>query len=145
MILIIVFSIAGCGGGGSGTTTPQVSNPPAPPTFSVGGTISGLDASQILVAKLGEQVLQIQGEGAFVFPQGLESGDTFEMVIDAEPPRFDCDISNASGTIAEQAVSNIAIDCSTNSSADLFSLDQLHHIQLTLTLEEWRAFELDSI
>ena len=122
MILIIVFSIAGCGGGGSGTTTPQVSNPPAPPTFSVGGTISGLDASQSLVAKLGEQVLQIQGEGAFVFPQGLESGDTFEMVIDAEPPRFDCDISNASGTIAEQAVSDIAIDCSTNSSADLFSL-----------------------
>ena len=145
MILIIVFSIAGCGGGGSGTTTPQVSNPPAPPTFSVGGTISGLDASQSLVARLGEQVLQIQGEGTFVFPLGLETGDTFEMVIDAEPPRFDCDISNASGTIAEQAISDIAIDCSTNASADLFALDRLHRIQLTLTLEEWRAFELDSI
>ena len=156
---LAVFCTAGCGGGGgggggssssgsssgSGASAPPVSTAPTAPTFTVGGTVSGLVASQNLVVKLGEQTLQIEGEGAFIFPEGLETGDSFEVVIEAEPPRYDCEVLNPSGAVEAQAIADIAIDCSTNASVDLFALDRLHKIQLTLTLEEWRALELDSI
>ena len=145
---LITGALTACGGGGGPAATPPA--PSATPTttqtgFSVGGSVTGLKSNRPIVLSLGDQQLSVQEGGSFVFPDKLEENIDYEVLIAAEPPRFDCEISNNSGTIAEQDVDDIEIHCETNDSFDLFSLNRLHSIKLTMTVDEWRAFELDTI
>jgi len=145
---LIAGALIACGGGGSPAATPPAPSATTTPSqtgFSVGGSITGLKSNRPIVLSLGDQQLSVQEGGSFVFPDVLEEGAEYEVIIAAEPPRFDCEISNNSGTIAEQDVDDIEIYCETNDSFDLFSLNRLHSIKLTMTVDEWRAFELDTI
>ena len=145
---LIAGALTACGGGGSPAATPPAPSATTTPSqtgFSVGGSITGLKSNRPIVLSLGDQQLSIQEGESFVFPDELEEGAEYEVSIAVEPPRFDCEISNNSGTIAEQDVDDIEIHCETNDSFDLFSLNRLHSIKLTMTVDEWRAFELDTI
>ena len=148
ILVLITSAMTACGGGGGGggsTSAPTATTTPSQTGFSVGGSVTGLRSNRPIVLSLSDQQLSIQEDGSFFFPENLEEGAEYEAVIAAEPPRFNCEISNNSGTIAEEDVDNIEVQCDTNDSFDLFSLDRLHAIKLTMTVDEWRAFELDSI
>ena len=145
---LIMGALTACGGGGGPAATPPAPSATTTTTqtgFSVGGSAAGLKSNRPIVLSLGDQQLSVQEDGSFIFPDKLEENTDYEVLIAAEPPRFDCEISNNSGTIAEQDVDDIEIHCETNDSFDLFSLDRLHSIKLTMTVDEWRAFELDTI
>ena len=145
---LIAGALIACGGGGgpaAAPPAPSATTTPSQTGFSVGGSVTGLKSNRPIVLSLGDQQLSVQEGGSFVFPGELEEGAEYEVLIAAEPPRFDCEISNNSGTIAEQDVDDIEIHCETNDSFDLFSLNRLHSIKLTMTVDEWRAFELDTI
>lgn len=146
--VLITGAVTACGGGGgpaAAPPAPSATTTPSQTGFSVGGSVTGLKSNRPILLSLSDQQLSVQEGGSFVFPGELEEGAEYEVLIVAEPPRFDCEISNNSGTIAEQDIDDIAIQCETNDSFDLFSLDRLHSIKLTMTVDEWRAFELDTI
>ena len=123
----------------------QPDDPNAPAAYSVGGVVSGLDDGSSLIIALDGQQLEITGNGGFVFPSKLEDLSPYQIDIIREPPRVDCDIDTDSGTLTGQDVGDIGIVCGTNASAQVFALDRLHRVRITMTLEEWRAFELDTI
>ena len=116
-----------------------------PQAYTVGGSITGLDEGSLLVIALNEAQLEITGNGSFVFPNALNDLTSYEVDTISEPPRVDCDINANSGTIMGQDVGDVEITCETNDSAQVFALDRLHRVRITMTLEEWRAFELDTI
>ena len=84
----------------------------APPMFAVGGTVTGL-AGTGLVLRLNGADLTITGNGAFSFPGGLADGASYMVMIGSQPscPQRLCLLSNAAGMIAG-ADASVTVTCS---------------------------------
>jgi len=86
----------------------------APATgFSIGGTISGLNASGLTLQINGGATLSIGSTAtSFLFPNPLPSGQAYSVTITAQPTAQTCSINNGSGAINHADVLNISITCS---------------------------------
>src|SRR5690349_8555555 len=87
--LIPLVMTSGCGGGGGGTSRTPSSGPPPTPSFSVGGTVTGLNGSLVLQNNGGGN-LTVSTNGPFSFPQSLTSGSTFNVTIATQPADQSC-------------------------------------------------------
>ncbi|AKU95068.1 Hypothetical Protein AKJ09_01732 [Labilithrix luteola] len=104
----------------STTSVDASTDPPAPPTFSVGGTVKGLlGTGLVLQNNLGDDI-PIAKDGSFSFGQKLTAGAKFSVSIKAQPtaPSQSCTVSGESGTIASGNVTTVLVNCTT----DKFSL-----------------------
>jgi len=83
-----------------------------PPSFTVGGTVTGL-AGTGLVLRLNGVDLAIAANGAFSFPGSLADGANYMVTIGSQPscPQRLCMLSNAAGTIAG-ADASVTVTCS---------------------------------
>lgn len=87
------------------------------PSFSIGGTVTGLNGS-VVVQNNGGDDLTITADGSFTFPTALPDGSAYALTVltnPSSPVHQTCTPSNASGTTNGSNVTNIAIVCSTNS------------------------------
>ncbi len=80
------------------------------PTFSVGGTISGLDNGQTLMLYNNGGDPISSGNGSFTFPTELSAGSTYAVTL-TEPAEKTCTLSNASGTINGVDITDVHINC----------------------------------
>lgn len=80
------------------------------PTYTVGGTISGLIGSIVLQNNGGDD-LTINADGSFTFPTALPNGATYSITILTPPSGQTCTITNGSGTLSGSNVGNIQIAC----------------------------------
>ncbi len=78
-------------------------------TFTVGGTVSGLNGTVILQNN-GEDDLSINSNGSFLFPTALNSGDDYVVTISSQPTGQVCSVANGSGTVLSN-VENISVVC----------------------------------
>jgi hypothetical protein len=101
---------------GSGTaTTANISNVVvtcSDRTFNVGGTISGLTASGLVLASGSDTLSVPAGASSFTLPNGVAYGSSYAVVVTAQPTGLTCDVTNGTGTVAAAAVTNIAVKCS---------------------------------
>ena len=81
--------------------------------FTIGGTVSGLTGSGLVLQNNGEDDLTVSADGSFSFPTELFDTTTYQVEVSTQPsnPSQICTISNGSGTLAGVAVSNIEINC----------------------------------
>lgn len=88
---------------------------PGAGTHTVGGTVSGLVGSGLALKLNGGANLAITANGAFSFPNGLADGVTYTVTVGAQPisPMQTCTVSNGSGTMAGANVTNVAVNCVT--------------------------------
>ena len=88
--------------------------PPPPPSFSVGGTVSGL-AGTGLVLEDHNRLRVTPGNGAFTFPGLTQTGQpyTVDVVTQPENPLQICTVSNGSGTISNANITDVAVNCVT--------------------------------
>ena len=87
------------------------------PTFSIGGTVTGLNGT-VVVQNNGGDDLTLTADGRFAFPTALHDGSAYAVTVltnPSSPVHQTCTPSNASGTTNGTNVTNIAIVCSTNS------------------------------
>jgi hypothetical protein len=101
---------------GSGTaTTANISNVVvtcSDRTFNVGGTISGLTASGLVLANGSDTLSVPAGASSFTLPDAVAYGSSYAVVVAAQPTGLTCDVTSGTGTVAAQAVTNIAVKCS---------------------------------
>jgi hypothetical protein len=103
---------------GSGTVgTANVTNVlvacAASATFSIGGTVSGLNTSASLtLLDNGTNSLKVTANGSFTFTTKLASGATYSVTVGTEPTGETCTVSNGSGTVGSANVTNVAVACS---------------------------------
>lgn len=99
---------------GSGSEGPAPAGGPAPPAYTVGGTVSGLRGSGFKIQN-GASHLSIMADGAFTFPDSLQSGASYSVSVENQPatPTQACTVANAGGTIDHANITNIEITCST--------------------------------
>ncbi len=104
--------------GGSGTATANVSNVQITCTTSntVGGTITGLLGSGLVLKDNGGDNLTVTGSGTvtFTFTDSLALGATYDVTVATQPsnPNQTCNVANGSGTITNGSVTSVQISCS---------------------------------
>ncbi|MDD3518576.1 MAG: S8 family peptidase [Chromatiales bacterium] len=83
------------------------------PTYSVGGSVTGLQGGGLRLRLNGGNELAISGSGSFTFTQSLASGSSYVVSVSAQPtnPSQICVVNNGSGTIASASVNNVAVSC----------------------------------
>lgn len=107
-VVFLCVLLTGCGGGSSGG-----GNQPDDPTYSIGGTISGLDGTVVL-QNGGADNLTRSTNGVFTFPAELDSGDTYAVTVLTQPAGQICSVSNGSGTVGSADITNIDVTCVDN-------------------------------
>jgi 6-phosphogluconolactonase (cycloisomerase 2 family) len=85
-------------------------------TYTIGGTISGLTASGLVLQDAGSDDLTVAaGATAFTFPNPLSSGKPYSVTVQSAPANTTCSVTNASGTVGTANITNVAITCKASS------------------------------
>ena len=110
-----VCTVANGGGAGvtSNVTNVQVSC--AAQTFTVGGTLTGLDAgSQLVLENHGANALTLTADGSFSFTTKVAFDGTYAVTVATEPSGAICTVQHGTGAGMTADVTSIAVTCSPN-------------------------------
>jgi trimeric autotransporter adhesin len=82
-------------------------------TFSVGGNVSGLLGSELVLQNGGGDDIGIDSGGTFTFPRRLASGSRYSVTVRTHPsaPAQACSVGRGTGTIATTNVTNVVVTC----------------------------------
>ncbi len=88
-------------------------------TYTIGGTVSGLAGTGLVLEDNGGDNLSVTANGAFTFATKIASGSAYSVTVHVQPssPSQTCALTNASGTVAGANVSNVTVACTTNTYA----------------------------
>ncbi|WP_420594305.1 Calx-beta domain-containing protein [Deinococcus sp.] len=108
----------GCGALGAQPSTVLTitddDSPPPPPNFTVGGTVTGLVGTGLVLRD--HKFLDITpSNGAFTFPQPTTTGFPYAVTVVSQPanPLQTCSVTNGTGTISNANVTNVNVTCVT--------------------------------
>jgi 6-phosphogluconolactonase len=108
VVCVATCTIGACGGGGGGGGSPT---PTA--TYTIGGTVSGLTGSGLVLRNNGGSDLAISANGAFTFSTAVSAGAPYNVTVSTQPtatPAQRCAVNAGSG-VASAAVTNVSIAC----------------------------------
>ena len=98
--------LIGCSGGGSKLTTPA-----APVTYTIGGTVSGLTATGLVLENAGGNSLTVSANAStFSFSTPVPTNDVYSVTVATQPAGESCVVSNGNGT-ATANVTSVAVKC----------------------------------
>lgn len=108
----IPLTFSGCGSISSNT------QPPPPSTYEIGGTVSGLSGTGLILQDNGGDNLSISSNGSFSFSAAVASGSAYAVTVYSEPanPAQVCTVTNGSG-MAMANVTNVGVTCQTTGTA----------------------------
>ncbi len=101
----------GSGTVGSANITNVAVTCSAAPTYSIGGTVSGLSGTVVLQDNGGND-LSVGANGAFTFSTGLATGAAYSVTVKTSPAGQTCSVANGSGTVSSANITNVAVTCS---------------------------------
>jgi hypothetical protein len=93
---------------------------PAAPVLTVGGSVSGLSGSGLILQLNGANDLTVSSNGKFNFSKALAKDSAYSVTVKASPSapiKQKCTVGQGSGNIAGATVNNVAVTCVTNSYA----------------------------
>lgn len=113
---IAALALTACGGGGGGGGGGYGSTSPAPPTtYTIGGSVTGLSGTGLVLQDNGGDNLSVTAAGTFTFKTALASGAAYNVTVMTQPSGQTCTVANGSGTVSAN-VANVAVSC-TNTAA----------------------------
>ena len=80
-------------------------------TFNVGGTISGLTAPGLVLTNGSDTLSVPAGASSFTMPTAVAYGSDYKVTVTTQPTGLTCNVTNGTGTVAAEAVTNIAVAC----------------------------------
>jgi uncharacterized repeat protein (TIGR01451 family) len=104
---------------GTGTVTANFPNIPfvqvvcIANTYSIGGTLFGLDPGQSVTLRNGADNLVLSANGSFVFPTRVTHGDSYAVTVTAQPVGRTCEVTGGAG-VALGDVSGVQVVCIPN-------------------------------
>jgi len=103
---LTAIGLASCGGSGSTVPFP----------VTVGGAVSGLAGSGLVLTDNGTDSLNVSASGSFVFATKVQNGEAFSVQVQSQPaqPTQTCVVANGTGTASATDVTDVAVSCTTN-------------------------------
>src|SRR5260221_3276672 len=99
---------------GAGTASANVTNVAvacASVTLTVGGTVSGLTGTRLVLRTNGGNDLAVPDDGAFTFTTTLADAAAYSVAVLTPPAGEGCSVANGSGSIAGANVTNVVVTC----------------------------------
>ena len=89
---------------------------PITDTFTIGGSVTGLSGSGLVLQNSGGDDEVIAGNGAFTFDTPLAGGSAYSVTVKTQPssPIQTCSVTNGSGTLAGEDITDVTVSCSAN-------------------------------
>lgn len=101
---LLAWGMAACGGGGSDAPAPTGAH-------AIGGRISGLTGSGLVLANGADSVSVAAGATSFQLPPQA-AGSRYEVVVKSQPANGQwCNAYRAAGTVASSNVSSVGVEC----------------------------------
>jgi len=82
--------------------------------YAVGGTVSGLSGTGLVLQNNGANDLTVDAAGQFSFPTPVTSGGAYAVTVRAQPAGGSpqrCTVANGAGTVASAAVTSVSVMC----------------------------------
>jgi hypothetical protein len=101
---------------GTGTASANVTNVAVTcttQTYTVGGTISGLTQSGLVLANGASTLTVAANAGSFTMPAAVASGSSYDVTVQTQPAGETCSVANGSGAMGSANVTNVAVTCVT--------------------------------
>jgi hypothetical protein len=101
-LTLIVSACGGGGGGGGGGAS-----------YTVGGTLTGLAGTGLVLQDNGGNDLAPAADGTFVFATGLANGAAYTVTVKTQPatPAQQCVVTQGNGVVAAANVTNVVVTC----------------------------------
>jgi N-acetylneuraminic acid mutarotase len=104
LLAVASITVSGCGGNGKST-------PSAPATYTVGGAITGLTGTGLVLQNNGGDSLTVSaGASTFTFSTPVASNGVYSVTILTQPAGQNCTVTTGSGT-ATANITNVAVAC----------------------------------
>ena len=105
LALAALTSCGGYGGGGGGGGDGN--------SYTIGGDVTGLTSSGLVLQVNGGQDLAISADGAFTFADPIDSGAIYRVTVLTQPssPSQTCTPHHAVGTVPKSNVTDVEINC----------------------------------
>lgn len=100
------------------------------PTYSIGGTVSGLQG-QLVLQNNGVDQVTITSEGSFAFAGKLNADATYEVSVTTDPAGQNCAVENGTGRISANDVTDISVVCESGAGSSKvwsYPLDYSDHL-----------------
>lgn len=82
-------------------------------SYSVGGTLSGLDGT-LTLQNNGADDLVLDADGSFEFALAVADGDPYEVTVSVQPATQTCSVDNALGVVTGAPVNDVIVQCVNN-------------------------------
>jgi ketosteroid isomerase-like protein len=85
----------------------------APASYTIGGTVTGLAGTGLVLQNNGGNNLTVAANGNFTFTTTLVNGASYNVTVLTQPssPNQICSVTNATGTVAGANVTSVAVNC----------------------------------
>ncbi len=117
--LIGALFIVGCSANNSNPSTTNNGNGAPAQTYTIGGSVTRLVGSGLVLQDNGGNNLTVTASGSFSFTTALATGATYGVTVLTQPgnPTQVCTVTNGSGTVANAAITNVAVNCLTTTTS----------------------------
>jgi uncharacterized repeat protein (TIGR03803 family) len=108
------LAVGGCGGGSSGSSGSGSSSSSVgaiAQTFSVSGTVSGLNSAGLVLMSNGAQVAVADGVSTVALASGLSTGSAYTVSVQTQPASETCTVADGAGTVSSANVANVVVTC----------------------------------
>ena len=82
------------------------------PTYTIGGTISGLSGTVVLQNNGGDNY-STSTNGSFVFATPLNNSASYAVTVSTQPSGQNCTVGSGTGTVSSANVTTVAVTCTT--------------------------------
>jgi sugar lactone lactonase YvrE len=101
-------------------------------TYTIGGTVSGLNGSMVLQNNNGDN-LTVAVNGAFNFATAVAYGNPYSVSVLSKPASQHCTVTSGAGTIATSNISNVGVACVNNQMGGAMQLGAALNLSKTVS------------
>lgn len=112
-VIVATLTLAACGGGGSNNTSLPAQQPRTTSStnaYSVSVKVTGLNGTLKLAN--GNDNLSVTNDGTYTISKSVPKGTAYTVSVATQPSTETCGVTNGSGAVTTQNVSNIFVNCS---------------------------------
>jgi len=126
VVLLLASMLGACGGGGGGGGAGGAGGGEGGSAYyTVGGTVTGLTGSGLVLRNNGGEDLAVDTTGSFAFTTKVANGAAYGVTVSTEPtnPAQNCVVTDGAGTVNGGSVTTITVDCTISVAGSFAGVD----------------------